>query len=155
MIALLQRVSRAEVTVEGHRIAAVGSGVLALIGVERNDDERAAKRLAERLVQYRIFADAAGRMNRSVRDVGGAVLLVPQFTLAADTRRGNRPGFSTAADPESGKRLFDLVVHEVAAAGVETATGRFGAAMQVSLTNEGPVTFWLQVPSIEAAAVTD
>jgi D-tyrosyl-tRNA(Tyr) deacylase len=152
MIALLQRVSRAEVAVDGQRIAAIGPGLLVLVGVERHDDDKAAKRLAERVVQYRVFADDAGRMNRSVRDVAGAVLLVPQFTLAADTRQGNRPGFSTAADPDRGKQLFDAVVHEVAAAGVETAVGRFGATMQVSLTNEGPVTFWLQVPGREVPA---
>jgi D-tyrosyl-tRNA(Tyr) deacylase len=152
MIALLQRVSRAEVAVDGQRIAAIGRGLLVLVGVERNDDEKAAKRLAERLVQYRVFADSAGRMNLSVREAGGGVLLVPQFTLAADTRQGNRAGFSAAADPESGRRLFDLLVNEVAAMVNETRVGRFGASMQVSLTNEGPVTFWLQVspPDVRA-----
>lgn len=147
MIALLQRVSRAEVTVDAERIAAIGPGLLVFVGVERKDDEKTAKRLAERLVQYRVFADDAGRMNCSVRDVAGAVLLVPQFTLAADTRQGNRAGFSTAAEPAIGKRLFEVVVDEVAATGLTTAVGRFGAAMRVSLTNEGPVTFWLQVPA--------
>jgi D-tyrosyl-tRNA(Tyr) deacylase len=151
MIALLQRVSRADVVVDGRRIAAIGPGLLVLVGVERNDDDKTAKRLSERLVQYRVFADSAGRMNRSVRDVAGAVLLVPQFTLAADTRQGNRPGFSTAADPARGKQLFDVVAREVAAAGVATGVGRFGAEMQVTLTNEGPVTFWLQVTGPAAA----
>ncbi len=145
MIGLLQRVSRAEVGVEGRRIAAIGTGLLVLVGVERGDDEHGAKRLGERLVQYRVFADEAGRMNRDVREAGGAVLLVPQFTLAADTRKGNRPGFSQAADPELGRRLFERLVEDVRAAGVETATGRFGATMSVALSNEGPVTFWLRV----------
>ncbi len=145
MIGLLQRVSRAEVRVEGRGIAAIGPGLLVLVGVERGDDERAAKRLAERLVQYRVFADEAGRMNLDVREIEGAVLLVPQFTLAADTRKGNRPGFSRAAEPALGRRLFDRLADDVRAAGVATATGRFGATMSVSLSNEGPVTFLLRV----------
>lgn len=146
MIGLLQRVSRADVAVDGRTVAAIGRGLLVLVAVERGDDDRAAKRLAERLVQYRVFADDSGRMNCSVRDVGGAVLLVPQFTLAADTRQGNRPGFSRAADPAAGKRLFDVLVVEMRSSGVDVSTGEFGATMQVSLTNEGPVTCWLQVP---------
>jgi len=121
--------------------------MLVLVGVEREDGPEEADRLAERLVAYRIFADAAGKMNRSVLDVGGAVLLLPQFTLAADTSGGLRPGFSRAAPPQVGSRLFDTLVAAVAATGVPYACGRFGADMQVSLTNDGPVTFWLQVPS--------
>jgi D-tyrosyl-tRNA(Tyr) deacylase len=116
-----------------------------LVGVEREDTHLKAEKLAERLVAYRVFADAAGKMNRSVRDVGGALLLVPQFTLAADTGSGLRPSFSRAAPPASGATLFDALVAAVAATGVAHACGRFGADMQVTLTNDGPVTFWLQV----------
>lgn len=145
MIGLLQRVSEAAVTIDGVETAAIGAGLLVLVGVERGDGERQAKRLAERLVQYRVFADESGRMNRDVREAGGAVLLVPQFTLAADTRKGNRPGFSRAADPVAGRHLFERLASEVRRAGVEAGTGRFGADMRVRLTNEGPVTFWLQV----------
>jgi D-tyrosyl-tRNA(Tyr) deacylase len=119
--------------------------LLVLVGVERGDGEREAKRLAERLVQYRVFPDEAGRMNRDVREQGGAVLLVPQFTLAADTERGNRPGFSRAAPPEVGKSLFERLISEIRSSGVEVAAGQFGASMSVGLVNEGPVTFWLRV----------
>ena len=119
--------------------------MLVLVGVQREDDQEQAKKLASRLVAYRVFADAAGKMNRSVRDVGGALLLVPQFTLAADTSAGLRPSFSRAAPPDVGTRLFDALVAAVAATGVRHCCGRFGADMQVTLTNDGPVTFWLQV----------
>ncbi len=119
--------------------------MLVLVGIERNDGPEQADKLASRLVAYRVFADSAGKMNRSVRDVGGALLLVPQFTLAADTSGGLRPSFSRAAPPETGARLFDALVSAVAATGVPHACGRFGADMQVALTNDGPVTFWLQV----------
>src|SRR5690606_38751837 len=145
MIGLLQRVSRARVTVAGEVIGQIGTGLLVLVGVERGDGPAEAKRLAERLVEYRVFPDDSGRMNRSLADVGGEMLLVPQFTLAADTRKGTRAGFSKAADPEDGAALFDRLVEEVKALGVPTATGRFGASMEVELTNVGPVTFWLQV----------
>ena len=145
MIGLIQRVSGAVVAVEAIEIAKIGMGLLVLVGVEREDGQEQAERLASRLVAYRVFADAAGKMNRSVRDVGGALLLVPQFTLAADTSGGLRPSFSRAAPPEAGARLFDALVAAVAAAGVPHACGRFGADMQVTLTNDGPVTFWLQV----------
>jgi D-aminoacyl-tRNA deacylase len=134
MIGLLQRVARASVAVEGDLIAEIGQGLLVLIGVQRSDGEADADRLAERLLDYRVFADDAGRMNRSVRDVGGSVLLVPQFTLAADTATGLRPSFSTAAAPELGAALFERVVSSVAASGVPHAQGRFGAHMQVSLS---------------------
>ena len=144
MIALLQRVTAAHVRVDGAEIAAIGPGLLALAGVQRADDEAAADRLADRLLAYRIFADAAGRMNLSVRDVGGSVLLVPQFTLAADTSGGLRPSFSPAAPPAQGAALFERLVARVRASGVPHAVGRFGAHMQVSLTNDGPVTFWLE-----------
>jgi D-tyrosyl-tRNA(Tyr) deacylase len=125
-------------------------GLLVLAGVERGDGLKEAGQLASRLVAYRVFPDAAGKMNRSVRDVGGAVLLVPQFTLAADTRSGLRPSFAKAAPPEVGAALFDALVAAVAATGISYACGRFGADMQVGLTNDGPVTFWLQVPARSA-----
>jgi len=146
VIGLLQRVTRASVTVAGERIAAIGPGLLVLVGVERGDGEAQALRLAERLLGYRVFPDDRGRMNASVADVGGAVLLVPQFTLAADTRKGMRPGFSDAADPGRGEALFEVLATAVADGGVPTERGRFGAEMQVELVNDGPVTFRLQVP---------
>lgn len=145
MIGLLQRVSQATVVIDGVEVARIERGLLVLVGVERGDGESQAKRLALRLVQYRVFPDADGRMNLSVRDTGGSMLLVPQFTLAADTKQGNRPGFSTAADPEIGAALFERLVIEVEALGIPAARGRFGATMDVTLTNQGPVTFWLQV----------
>lgn len=150
MIALIQRVSGAKVAVYGENIAEIGDGILALVGVERADGPNEASKLAERLVAYRLFADDAGKMNRSVRDTGGSVLLVPQFTLVADTRSGLRPSFSNAAAPERAAALFDALVSAVAATGVPVASGRFGAHMRVSSTNDGPVTFWLQVPATSA-----
>ncbi|MGM0412563.1 MAG: D-aminoacyl-tRNA deacylase [Pseudomonadota bacterium] len=146
MIGLLQRVTRAAVRVEGQTIAAIDTGLLVLVGVERGDTEAGAHRLVQRLVGYRVFPDDAGRMNRSLLDIGGGLLLVPQFTLAADTRKGSRPGFSTAADPDEGERLFGVVVEAARAATGEVATGRFGADMAVELVNDGPVTFELRVP---------
>jgi D-tyrosyl-tRNA(Tyr) deacylase len=145
MIALLQRVSSASVDVAGERIGAIGPGLLVLVGVQPQDDERTALRLLERLLAYRVFGDAQGRMNLSLADTGGGLLLVPQFTLAADTRKGNRPGFSTAASPAEAERLFGLFCERARAAHPVVATGRFGADMRVSLVNEGPVTFWLEV----------
>jgi len=144
VIGLIQRVSGAKVEVDGQNIAQIGVGLLVLVGVERPDGADEVAKLASRLVAYRVFADAEGKMNRSVRDVGGELLLVPQFTLAADTSGGLRPSFSRAAPPEVGARLFDALVSAVAASGVPFACGRFGADMKVSLTNDGPVTFWLQ-----------
>lgn len=144
MIGLIQRVSGANVAVDSVEIARIGMGLLVLVGVERQDGREQAEKLASRLVAYRVFVDAAGKMNRSVREVGGALLLVPQFTLAADTSAGLRPSFSRAAPPEAGARLFEALVAAVAATGVPHACGRFGADMQVTLTNDGPVTFWLQ-----------
>jgi D-aminoacyl-tRNA deacylase len=144
LIALIQRVTSAAVEVEGAEIAAIGKGVLALIGVERGDGEAEAARLAERVLAYRVFADAQGKMNRSLKDIGGELLAVPQFTLAADTHSGLRPSFSSAAAPADGEVLF-LKFAEKAAEAVHVATGRFGAEMKVSLVNDGPVTFWLQV----------
>lgn len=145
MIGLLQRVREASVAVDGGTVAAIGPGLLVLVGVEREDTRAAAARLAERLVAYRVFADAAGRMNLSVRDVGGGLLLVPQFTLAADTDKGNRPGFSHAAAPEPGRELFEALVRACADRGIVPEVGRFGAHMHVSLINDGPVTFRLRV----------
>jgi D-tyrosyl-tRNA(Tyr) deacylase len=146
MIALLQRVSRAEVSVAGECVGAITRGLLVLIGVERNDTEAEADRLLERLLGYRVFADTDGRMNLSLNDIGGGLLLVPQFTLAADTNKGTRPSFSSAASPEDGRRLFEYIVGRACPLHSPVAMGRFGADMQVSLTNDGPVTFWLQVP---------
>ena len=145
MIALVQRVSQARVVVDGEAIGAIGEGVLALIGVEKGDTEAQARRLLERVLGYRIFADAEGKMNRSVADKAGGLLLVPQFTLAADTRKGSRPGFSSAAQPAEGEKLFDLLLGLARASHSPVETGRFGADMKVSLVNDGPVTFWLQV----------
>jgi len=145
MIGLLQRVAGASVTVEGRCIAAIGRGLLVLVGIERADGAEQARRLAERLLAFRVFPDAAGRMNLSVTDIGGDVLLVPQFTLVADTRSGNRASFSRAADPSAGERLFTALADECRHAAQRLALGRFGADMQVKLVNDGPVTFWLQV----------
>ena len=146
MIALLQRVSSASVSVAGRELAAVGRGLLVLVGVERGDAAAQAARLAERLVAYRVFADDDGRMNLDVRAIGGELLLVPQFTLAADTRRGNRPSFTPAADAQQGETLFVALEQAVRARYPQVSSGKFGADMQVRLCNDGPVTFWLQVP---------
>ena len=145
MIALIQRVTEASVEVDGRTIGAIGRGILALVGVERGDGETEAARLAEKVLGYRIFPDDAGKMNRSLLDIKGGLLVVPQFTLAADTKSGTRAGFSTAASPEDGLRLFDLFVETMKKKNPDTKTGQFGADMKVSLVNDGPVTFWLQV----------
>lgn len=146
MIGLLQRVTRASVTVEGAVVGEIGPGLLVLVGVQAGDLPAQGERLLERLVTYRVFADAEGRMNRSLEDTGGGLLLVPQFTLAADTRKGTRPGFSTAAPPEIGRVRFDeFVAMAEARLPGRVQTGRFGADMQVALVNDGPVTFWLGV----------
>ncbi|HDP88750.1 MAG TPA: D-tyrosyl-tRNA(Tyr) deacylase [Thioalkalivibrio sp.] len=147
MIGLLQRVTTASVTVEGETVGAIEAGLLVLVGVERGDTEAQADRLLERLLGYRVFADAEGRMNRSLADTGGGLLLVPQFTLAADTRKGMRPSFTPAAEPAHGRHLFDALLARARAAHPRVAAGVFGADMQVRLVNDGPVTFWLQVPS--------
>lgn len=144
MIGLLQRVSRAEVEVAGRSIARIGPGLLVLVGVQRADDEAQADRLLERLLGYRVFEDRDGRMNLSLLDTGGALLLVPQFTLAADTRKGRRPGFSTAAAPDEGARLFSYLLGQAQGRVAQLQSGEFGADMQVSLVNDGPVTFWLE-----------
>ena len=146
MIGLLQRVSRASVAVEDRTVAEIGAGLLVFVAVETGDTEAQASRLMERLLAYRVFEDDRGRINLDVRQAGGSLLLVPQFTLAADTRKGNRPGFSKAAAPELGRELFDCLVKLGAGAPVPVAAGRFGATMRVDLRNEGPMTFWLRVP---------
>jgi D-tyrosyl-tRNA(Tyr) deacylase len=151
MIGLLQRVSAASVTVGGEEIAAIGAGLLVLVGVERADGETEADRLAERLLNYRVFGDADNKMNLCVREIEGEVLLVPQFTLAADTTRGNRPGFSTAAEPALGEQLFDRLAAGIRKRYSRVQTGRFGANMQVMLCNDGPVTFRLRVPPADAS----
>ena len=146
MIALLQRVSRGQVEVDGATVGQIGPGLVVLLAVEPLDAEAQADRLIDRLVRYRVFEDQAGRMNLSLLDTGGGLLLVPQFTLATDTRKGLRPSFTGAAPPELGRRLFDYAAASARRLlGDRVATGQFGAHMHVSLTNDGPVTFWLQV----------
>lgn len=151
MIGLLQRVDGAAVEVEGREIARIGRGLLVLVGVEQGDDEASADRLLERLVNYRVFADAEGRMNLSLLDAGGGLLLVPQFTLAADTAKGLRPGFSRASPPGDAERLFGHIARRAGTRLPGAQWGRFGAHMRVSLVNDGPVTFWIRVPPHEAA----
>lgn len=152
MIGLLQRVSEAQVTVDRQEIARIAAGLVVLLAVEPSDSEIEADRLLDRLTRYRVFPDPQGRMNLSLADTGGSLLLVPQFTLAADTRKGLRPSFTGAADPESGRALFEIAVRRARhLLGTErVAAGEFGANMQVSLTNDGPVTFWLQVSALAA-----
>jgi len=145
VIALIQRVAEASVSVDGDVLGRIGPGLVALIGVERGDGAVGAERLVERVLGYRVFGDAEGRMNLSLSDVGGGLLAVPQFTLAADTHKGTRPGFSSAASPVEGARLFEHFVAMARARHAPVETGRFGADMNVSLVNQGPVTFWLQV----------
>jgi D-aminoacyl-tRNA deacylase len=144
MIALIQRVTSAQVQVGGEAVAAIGRGILALVGVRREDTEAHAERLLERVLSYRLFPDAAGRMNLDLREIGGGLLLVPQFTLAADTRKGTRAGFSAAAAPEEARRLFAFLQQRASAVYAPVSAGVFGADMQVSLVNDGPVTFWLE-----------
>ncbi|WP_217511210.1 D-aminoacyl-tRNA deacylase [Vibrio metschnikovii] len=143
MIALIQRVSEAAVRVDGDVVGQIERGLLVLLGVERDDDEAKAKRLVERVTQYRVFEDEAGKMNLSVQDVGGSVLVVSQFTLPADTKKGTRAGFSCGAAPQEAERLYDYF-SDLCATILPTQRGRFAKDMQVSLINDGPVTFWLQ-----------
>lgn len=145
MIGLLQRVSEAGVKVAGAEVGRIGPGLLVFVGVEKGDGEAQAERLLERLLSYRVFSDEQGRMNRSLAEVGGGLLLVSQFTLAADTDKGTRASFSSAAEPEDGRRLFDYLVGKARVAHPEVATGEFGAHMEVALVNDGPVTFRLRV----------
>jgi D-tyrosyl-tRNA(Tyr) deacylase len=147
MIALIQRVNRAEVHVDGRSTGAIDLGILALIGVRRADNVASADRLLERLLSYRIFPDEQGRMNVSLKEARGGLLLVPQFTLAADTQKGTRPGFSRAAAPDEARRLFDYLLERAAATHRPVAGGVFGAHMQITLVNDGPVTFWLETPA--------
>jgi D-tyrosyl-tRNA(Tyr) deacylase len=152
----LQRVSQASVTVDGGTIGAIGPGLLALVCAERGDGVREADALLAKLLSYRVFNDAAGKMNRSLKDVVGGLLLVPQFTLAADTRSGTRPSFTPAADPVKGRELFGYFANQARAVHPAVETGSFGAHMQVALINDGPVTFWLQVkPPTVATALTE
>ena len=145
MIGLIQRVSGASVEVAGERVGSVGPGLLVLVGFRRGDSAERIPRFVERLLNYRVFPDDAGRMNRSLQDIGGGLLLVPQFTLAADTNSGNRPSFTPAAPPEEGAALFDALVTRATSIWPHTQSGRFGADMQVRLVNDGPVTFWIEV----------
>lgn len=154
MIGLLQRVTGASVKVSGDTVAAIGRGLLVLVGVQAGDTVAQADRLLERLLTYRVFPDDAGRMNRSLLDIGGELLLVPQFTLAADTRKGTRAGFSTAAPPEEARRLFEHLVALARIAHPQVETGEFGADMQVELVNDGPVTFWLESPTAAGSATS-
>jgi D-aminoacyl-tRNA deacylase len=148
LIALIQRVAEAGVLVDARTVGAIGRGILALIGVERGDDIATGERLLKRVLGYRIFEDDAGRMNLSLRDIGGGLLLVPQFTLAADTRKGTRPGFSTAASPEVARELFAKLAELARQRHATVETGEFGAHMRVSLVNDGPVTFWLRTKDL-------
>ena len=147
MIVLIQRVAGASVAVGGETVGEIGAGLLALLGVERGDGDAEAARLAERVLGYRVFADAEGKMNLSLGQTGGGLLVVPQFTLVADTNSGTRPSFSSGASPAEGERLYQKFVEEAKSRHAPVETGRFGAHMQVSLVNDGPVTFWLQVSS--------
>ena len=152
MIALLQRVAVAEVRVADEVVGAIGPGLAVFVAVERGDGEAQAVRLLERMVNYRVFPDAEGRMNRSLTEHGGGLLLVSQFTLAADTRKGNRASFTPAAAPSEGERLFAYLVERARDASLSVATGRFGADMQIALVNDGPVTFLLRVPPDNAGS---
>ncbi|MEJ8561160.1 D-aminoacyl-tRNA deacylase [Yoonia sp. GPGPB17] len=145
MRALVQRVTEASVRVDGQLLGEVGRGLLILVCAMEGDDAAKSKALAAKISKLRIFTDDAGKMNKSLVDVGGAALIVSQFTLAADTSRGNRPGFSAAAKPDIGRALYEQFIADVSALGIQTATGSFGADMAVNLTNDGPVTIWMDV----------
>ncbi|MDI7239879.1 D-aminoacyl-tRNA deacylase [Providencia huaxiensis] len=145
MIALIQRVTQASVVVDQKIVGQINTGLLVLLGVEKDDDEQKAKRLCEKVLGYRIFSDEQGKMNLNVQQAGGSLLVVSQFTLAADTKKGMRPSFSGGAEPEKADTLYQYFVEQSRLKGIETQTGEFAADMQVNLTNDGPVTFWLQV----------
>lgn len=145
MIALLQRVTEASVTVDGRQIGVISKGLMVLLGVEKGDNDEVAERLLNKLMKYRVFSDEEDKMNLSLQDIGGQLLIVPQFTLAANTQKGLRPSFSSAAAPEDGENLFNCFVSLAKQSNCLIQTGRFGADMKVSLVNDGPVTFWLQV----------
>ncbi|MEM7404012.1 MAG: D-aminoacyl-tRNA deacylase [Pseudomonadota bacterium] len=155
MIGLLQRVTEAAVRVDGDVVGSIANGLLVLVGVQRGDGTAQADRLLERLLGYRVFEDEAGKMNRSLIDTGGGLLLVSQFTLPADTRKGMRPSFTPAATPDEGLRLYDYLVNRAVSQHRDVATGTFGAHMQISLTNDGPVTFWLEVPPEPLSGTTE
>ena len=144
MIGLLQRVKNASVTVNEQVIGAVEKGLLILVCAEKGDSEEQCEKLAKKVLAYRIFEDENGKMNKSVSDIGGEILIVSQFTLAADTAKGLRPSFTPAADPETGKRLYEHFIEKIKESGLKTETGQFGANMQVALINDGPVTIWLK-----------
>ena len=148
MISVIQRVSQARVVVDGLTVGEIGAGLLVLVCAERGDGEAQAEKLLAKILKLRIFGDEAGKLNRSIQDVAGGLLLVSQFTLAADTSGGNRPSFTNAAEPQEGKRLFEYLVRRAREPHSVVETGEFGAHMQVTLTNDGPVTFWLQVGSV-------
>ena len=145
MIALIQRVTDAKVDVAGQTVGQIKGGLLVLLGVEKGDDEKKCKRLAQRVLAYRIFADNEDKMNLNVQQAGGSLLVISQFTLAAETKKGNRPGFSNGAEPGEANRLYELFNKNCRTTGINVETGIFAADMQVSSTNDGPVTFWLQV----------
>ena len=145
MIGLIQRVTTASVSVQGQQIASIDSGILLLLGVEKADTTQQADKLLNKILQYRIFADENDKMNLNLQQIGGGLLIVPQFTLPADTRKGNRPSFTPAAPPETGIMLFDYFCRQASLQHAIVSAGRFGADMQVSLVNDGPVTFWFQV----------
>ncbi len=145
MISIIQRVTQAKVTVDNIDIGMIDQGIMALVAVEKDDSEKEADRLLERILNYRIFADTDNKMNLSLRDINGGLLIVPQFTLAADTHKGNRPSFTSAAPPEKGRLLFDYFQQRAETIYPASEFGRFGADMQVSLVNDGPVTFTLRV----------
>ncbi len=145
MIGLLQRVTQARVEVHSQTIAQINTGLMVLVGIEKQDSPTKAERLLERLLGYRVFPDTAGKMNLSLTDIQGELLLVPQFTLPADTKKGMRPSFSSSAPPEQGKELFEYLLSQAMERHAKVAAGEFGADMKVSLTNDGPVTFWIQV----------
>ncbi len=149
MITLIQRVKHAIVRVDGTTVGQIGDGILALVAVERADTRAQADRLLQRILGYRVFGDADGRMNRCLTDTGGALMLVSQFTLAADTNKGMRASFTKAAAPEEGRRLFDYLLERAREIHPVVATGRFGAHMQIELVNDGPVTFWLRAAPAE------
>ena len=144
MKGLIQRVSEANVSVDGDVVGRIGEGILLLLGVEHNDTETHAEKLIERIINYRIFSDEQGKMNKSLHDIGGKLLIVSQFTLVADTAKGRRPGFSKGASPQQGNALYEYAINHAKAQGITVATGQFGADMHVSLTNNGPVTFLLE-----------
>lgn len=144
MIGLLQRVTQASVTIDGNTVASINTGLLVLVGIEKNDSEKNAERLFEKIISYRVFADNEDKMNLSLQDINGELLLVPQFTLVAETKKGLRPSFSDAAPPELAKQLFEFLIKHAREQYTSIETGVFGADMQVGLTNDGPVTFWLQ-----------